>query len=247
MPDAAITIWLGSRRGGVMHAARTRRCLPITGAWARRIAAIWRSAAVLAALFIATSARADYEELYTLVGYQAGVTRYRVPAAGSAEGTSYAGALDLTAYYGLTNAVHVGGRLRVTRTSDLRFSGATLTTQDGSHSTGDVFDDHLGIGVGALVLYRVNTGAFAPLLEFEGGVAHHAYRNAILVLRDGSGSQSAVPLANVGETVPYAAATVLLEYRFRDQWIVVAGAGAQVAGGLAPWSLFVPLRVGRIW
>jgi hypothetical protein len=100
-------------------------------------------------------ARADRRDLYMLLGYQPGVSRLHSPAGSDATVTSYAGAFDLTAYYGLSNTLHVGGRLRFSRTTDMRFEAVDVTKVDGTTSRGDVFADHFGFGFGALALYRI--------------------------------------------------------------------------------------------
>jgi hypothetical protein len=57
-----------------------------------------------------------------------------------------------------------------------------------------------------------------------------------------------VSLPNTSETVLHGSAGLLLEYRFRDKWILASGATVQVEpGGFTPWSLAVPIRFGRIW
>jgi hypothetical protein len=197
----------------------------------------------LAGMATPGGARADRRELFTLIGYEAGVSHHQLPVAGDAGTTQYAGALDVTAYYGLTNTLHVGGRLRLNSSSAVRFSAVSVTTADGS-VTGDVFLDERGVDVGGIVVWRVNTGySVAPVLELGAGLAVHEYRNISHYPSGGS----VVPLGSRSEAVAYGSGTVLLQYRFRDRWLAAAGVGAQVEGGRTPWSLLVPLRVGMIW
>jgi hypothetical protein len=204
-----------------------------------------RAILLIVGMLGAASARADKDEIYTLVGYEGGVTRYRVPATGLGSADSYAGALDLTAYYGLWNTLHIGGRIRGTSSSDVHFGGASVTVPDGRTSTGDVYSDHRALGLGALALYRFAAGfPLVPALELEGGFTVHQYRNVIHVP---AGASFFVPLSNATQTVVHGSATLLLEYRFRNHWVVTSGAGVHIERGLSPWSVFVPLRVGRIW
>jgi hypothetical protein len=190
-------------------------------------------------------ARADRRELYTLVGYQPGVSHLRSPAGSDATATIYAGALDLTAYYGLSNTFHVGGRLRFSRSSDVRVDGVDLPAVAGTPSRGDVFADHFGFGFGALALYRVDTGySLAPVFELEAGFTIHDYGNVVHVPSEAA---YRTPLAGFSETVVHGSATAVLEYRFRNYWVASAGVGVQVEGGRVPWSVFVPFRLGRIW
>jgi hypothetical protein len=205
-----------------------------------------RSIVLLAVLFASGAARADRKEVYTVLGYQAGASHYLLPATGSGSVTSYAGALDASAYYGLTNALHVGGRVRVTSSSDVHFSGTTVILSDGSQSTGDVYDDHRALGVGALALYRVDTGsALAPVIELEGGFTIHEYRRIAHVP---GGAAYAIPLASVSELVLHGAGALLFEYRLGKRWMFATGVGVHVeAGGLTPWSVIAPFRIGFIW
>jgi hypothetical protein len=190
-------------------------------------------------------ARADRHELYTLLGYQPGVSRFRSPAGGDAAIASYAGAFDLTAYYGLSNTFHLGGRLRFSRTSDVRFEAIDVPAVDGTPTRGDVFADHLGFGFGALALYRVDTGySLAPVFELEGGFTIHDYGNVVHVPTVAA-YRTALP--GISETVVHGSGTAILEYRFRNYWLASAGVGVQVEDGRVPWSVFVPFRVGRIW
>jgi hypothetical protein len=204
-----------------------------------------RSLLLLVGVLGAGSAWADKDEVYTLVGYDGGVSRYRLPAAGEGSVNGYGGAVDVTAYYGWSNVVHVGGRIRGTSSSDVHFGGASVTVPDGRTSAGDVYVDHRALGLGALALFRFSAGySVVPALELEAGFTVHQYRNIIHVP---AGASVSVPLSDVTQTVAHGSATLLLEYRFKNQWAVSSGAGVQLEGGLAPWSVFVPVRVGRIW
>jgi hypothetical protein len=108
-----------------------------------------------------------------------------------------------------------------------------------------VFVDHFGCGFGALALYRLDTGySLAPLFELETGFTIHDYGNIVHV-PTGAGYRTTLP--GVSETVVHASATAILEYRFRNYWVVSAGVGVQVEDGRAQWSVFVPFRFGRIW
>jgi hypothetical protein len=209
----------------------------------------WLSVRILVhvlTLLAAGRARADHKEIYTVLGFDAGVNRYNLPANGSGSTTAYAGALDLSVYYGLTNALHVGGRLRVSSTSNIHFSGVTLTMPDGGQSVGDVYADHRSIGLGALALYRVDTGrALAPLVEVEAGFTAHEYRRIEHVP---AGVAYKIELPNASQTALHGSLAALLEYRFANRWVAMAGLTAQAeSGNLQPWSLSVPLRLGMIW
>ncbi len=197
-------------------------------------------------LCVAGSARADVKELYTVVGYEQAVSRYDLPASGSGSATALTGTFDLSAYYGLTNTWHVGGRIRGSLSSDVHLADARVNMPDGSVSRGDVYLDHRSVGIGALALYRLDTGLhLAPVLEVEAGFTSHQYRRIAHVP---TGVAYIIPLSDVSETVFHGAAAVLVEYRFRNRWIAAAGAGVQVEpAARVPWSVNLPLRVGVIW
>jgi hypothetical protein len=201
---------------------------------------------LLLGLCVARPARADLKELYTVVGYEPAVSHYDLPASGSGSATALSGTFDLSAYYGLTNTWHVGGRIRGSISSDVHLAGVQLNMPDGSVSSGDVYLDHRSVGIGALGLYRLDTGLhLAPVLEVEAGFTSHQYRRIAHVP---TGVAYVIPLSDVSETVFHGAAAVLVEYRFRNRWIAAAGAGVQVEpGARVPWSVDVPLRVGVIW
>ncbi|WP_160308984.1 hypothetical protein [Anaeromyxobacter sp. PSR-1] len=197
-------------------------------------------------VFVARPAQADLKELFTVVGYAPAVSHYDLPASGSGSATAYTGAIDLSAYYGLTNTWHVGGRIRGSIASDVHLADVRLNMPDGSVSTGDVYLDHRSVGLGALALYRLDTGLhLAPVLEVEAGFTSHQYRRIAHVP---TGVAFTIPLSDVSETVFHGGAALLVEYRFGNRWIAAAGAGLQVEpGARVPWSVNLPLRAGIVW
>ena len=205
-----------------------------------------RPLALLAGLTVAPVARADRREVYALVGYEAGASHYTVPAVGTGGATAYTGALDLTVFYGLTNFFHLGGRLFLSRSSDIDFRRASVLLPDGSQSTGDVYANHSALGLGVLALYRLDTGRhLAPVLELEGGFTLHEYNDVAQVP---AGASYFVPLPNTWEAALHGSGTVLVEYRFASKWVALAGLGVRLeASGENPWSVFIPVRIGRVW
>lgn len=205
-----------------------------------------RELTVLVLVLVAHPARADLKERYAVVGFEPTVTRYELPASGSGSTSALSGEFDLSAYYGLTNTWHLGVRVRGSVSSDVRISDARLNMPDGSVSSGDVYMDHRSIGLGALALYRIDTGLhLAPVLEVEAGFTSHQYRRIAHVP---TGVAYVIPLSDVSETVFHGAGAVLVEYRFGNRWIAAAGAGVEVEpGARVPWSVNLPMRVGVIW
>ena len=202
-------------------------------------------ALLMIALVVPATARADKGELYTLVGVQLLLPRYDDALSGTARATPTTGGLDAVAYYGLTNWIHVGMAVHVSRTRDMAFENAKVTLSDGSPSTGAVYLNDLAIGGGALALLRLDTGyRLAPVLSLEVGVNHHSYTE-IDHVPSGAGYRIAFP--DVSEFALSARAEFLLEYRFTDRLIAAAGISTVAEQGHMPWQLGVPLRFGVIW
>ena len=202
---------------------------------------------VLAAILLAsTPANADRKETYTVLGFDAGANRYKVPADGFGSTTAFAGALDLGVYYGLNNTLHVGGRLRVTITPNVHFDSVKLSMPGGSDSVGSLFVDHRSVSLGAVGHHRFDTGvAVAPVLELEAGFAAHQFRRVEHVPA-GAGFKFA--LGNKSQNALYGAGALLLEYRLANRWIAMTGISVRAeSADLQPWSLSVPLRVGVVW
>lgn len=207
----------------------------------------WQRAGLLALALLAVSpVRADQQELYTVIGYAPGVSHFDLPANGSGSTTSFAGAIDLSAYYGLTNKLHVGGRIRGSSSTDVRFAAATLTLPGGEQSSGDVYQNHRSLGLAALAHYRLDTWPrLAPAFEVEAGFTSHQYRR---IEHMPAGVTYTIELPDISETVLHGAVALLLEYRLGNRWVAAIGLSLRgEAGGFTPWTLGVPLRVGVIW
>lgn len=204
--------------------------------------------ALAAVLGVGFDARADEHEWYTLIGYRGGVSHYRTPVEGAGSATRYVGGIDFTSYYGITGDLHVGGRIGLSRSGDVKFSGVSIP----SVGAGNLYLDHLSVSIVAVVVFRLqrlgvtfrNDSCLAPVLDLELGLGIRNYRNIEQVPTGGDGK---VSVPNVTETVAQGAGSVLLEYRFLEHWVASAGVGARLESGHTPWSLFVPIRIGRIW
>ena len=197
-------------------------------------------------VFYARSARADRRELYTVLGYDPGVSHYKLSNGDTGSATTYSGTLTASVYYGLTNTWHVGGRLRLSSVPNIHIANAVVTMPDGSLSAGDIYEDHRSLGLGALVLYRVDTKApLAPLLELEAGFMAHEFQRIDFIP---SGAAHTYPQPNESNTTLYGSAALLLEYRFANRWVAAVGVAVQGEhDGNVPWSVSVPIRVGTIW
>lgn len=203
-----------------------------------------RAALVASLLLVCLPARADRRETYAVLGFDPGVTRYELGPTGSGAATKPSGTFSATGYYGLTNEWHIGGRLRLSKTTNLDVTNAVVAL-NGVKTAGDVYEDHLGIGLGAVLLYRVSTDhPLAPLFELEGGFTKHSFSRVAFIPE---GSTYSYPQSDVSYVALYGAAAVLLEYRFLTRWVVAAGVSVQRESGQVPWGVSVPLRVGFVW
>jgi hypothetical protein len=193
-----------------------------------------------------TSALADRGEIYALLEFEPAVIHFKDPVLLEKETTQLAGAVGITGYFGLTNTIHLGGAVRVSMAKDIEFDGITLTSPGGVTSTGSVYADQLSFSIGAVGLYRFDTGSkFAPLLGLEGGVIHHRYSN---VAQYPDGGSYGISQADNSETRPYGRASLALEYRFASRWAASAGVAAQYEPeSMSPWQFAFPMRVGFIW
>ena len=115
-------------------------------------------------LLVAEPVRADRKETFAVLGFDAGANRYKVPGNGFGSTTAFAGALDLSLYYGLNGTLHVGGRPRVTSTSNAHFASVKLSLPDGSEPVGSVFVDH------RVVIDALENDIEDGLLGFDHGV-----------------------------------------------------------------------------
>jgi hypothetical protein len=205
-----------------------------------------RAIVALLAASMASSALADRRELYTVLAYEPGFCRFDVPVGSGDPTTRFCNSVAAAAYYGFTNSVHLGGRVRASRMTDIHFTGTTVRLGDGSASYGDIYEDHWSLGIGALAAYRFDIrGPLAPVAELEAGVVAHKYDRIEHVP---SGATHTVPEGSKSSTELYAAASLLAEYRFANRWAASAGMSGQLESGrLRPWSVTFPVRVAYIW
>ena len=136
--------------------------------------------------------------------------------------------------------------LSYARNPDIHFGGAVVRMPDGSSSVGDVYEDDLFLGIGALALYRFDTRtSLAPVAELEAGFTSHRYQRIEHIPAGGTHSY---PEPGVSRLALHGSAALLVEYRFRNRWVAAAGIALQgEGGGLMPWGVRVPVRVGVIW
>jgi hypothetical protein len=205
-----------------------------------------RPALISLALLLPVAGRADGREFYTLFGAQLVLPHYYDTLSATDTATPIAGALEFTAYYGLTNTIHVGIAAHVSRARDIALSKATVTLSDGSASPGAVYENDLAIGAGALVLYRFDTRrVLAPVLSLEIGANHHSYTQIDHIP---AGATYQITFPDSSEFVLSGRAAFLLEYRLGDRFVATSGVSLVLEpGGHAPWQIALPFLVGVIW
>ena len=103
-----------------------------------------RAALVVLLVLVGLPARADRRETYAVLGFDPGVTRYELGPTGSGAATKPSGTFSATGYYGLSNEWHLGGRLRLSKTTNLQVSNSVVAL-NGVKTVGDVYEDHLGV------------------------------------------------------------------------------------------------------
>ncbi|MFY0584379.1 hypothetical protein ACN28S_67755 [Cystobacter fuscus] len=79
---------------------------------------------------------------------------------------------------GLTHELLVGSALDLTYGRDILFSDAALELADGSRPRGRLYEDLLGLSLGAVAAYRYDTGySIAPVVRVELGLAGRFFHN----------------------------------------------------------------------
>ncbi len=153
--------------------------------------------------------------------------------------------MAVSVYYGLTNTLHLGAVARLGGSKNALFDPITVQLSDGSTSSGRLYEDHLGLWVSALALYRFNTGrSLAPVLSAEVGFAQHSYKNLQHVP---TGALFSIYLPDTSETIFVGRIAALAQYRFSDHFVGSTGVALTLAPrGLTLWQLSVPLEVGVV-
>lgn len=200
---------------------------------------------LLTALTFPSATRADRGEFYTLLTIEPQLGWYTEPLAGRVSATNAGGGAALTAYYGFTNSLHVGGDLHLSAALNINFPDTTISL-NGTPSTGTVYANSTCIGANAVVVYRYDTGlSVAPLGRFEIGATSLGYTNIQYVP---NGQSYVFNLPSSSELALELRGALLAEYRFGNH--IVASAGFAVTahpGARAPWSVSVPVSIGWIW
>lgn len=191
-------------------------------------------------------AQADRKELYVALGLEPALMHTNDAYDTRASGNTTRGALALTAYYGLTNTLHVGAALRSTMAKDIHVSPIAVQLPDGTRPTGTLYEDLFAVSLGAVAHYRVDTGyRTAPTLSLEAGLASYSYTNRI---HSPNNAGYAFTVRSTSDTAPYVRPAVGVEYRATDRVVVAVSVAAELAPGVhQPWAIGIPFNVGLIW
>lgn len=197
-------------------------------------------------LLLPLSARADRGELYTLLELSPSASRLAAPSSSAGPSWKLLPAGKVLVLRGLTHELLLGGALGVAYGKDLLFRNAALELDDGSRPRGSLYEDLLGLSVGAVAAYRYDTGySIAPVLRAELGLTGRLFHNRTF-LPANTTVQIAGP--SLTEWAPYSHLALGAELRFSDRWVAALGLGAtKHFRGRIPWEVDASLVIGRVW
>lgn len=198
---------------------------------------------LLLALCSSAPALADRRELYVEAAAGPALTQLRqlgAPGFAPARTGPFA---TLSTYYGLTNALHVGGGIYFATARDFHVAGAQLSPTD---FTGDLWTDWLGAGTSAFAVYRLDTGSpLAPFLRLELSAGVNRFSRLALIP---DGRSYYEPYLDRWELALGGRAVFGLELRLADSWVVtVAAAGRAAPVGHSGVGFEVPVAVAYVW
>jgi hypothetical protein len=217
----------------------------MTAAPVRTYRVLARLAALLL-LVIGTKSHADRRELYTLVSAGPAWISLDDPLTGTATTQQLGGFAGVLAYFGLTEALSVGGHLRLSGTQGVTFPGVLLHDPAAPDLSVTESLDHFAISATALVQFRLDTGfPLAPFVRVEGGGVLNRFVN----LADNPDRTTLHrPYPALTELVPLVRGTLGLEYRFSEHWLLSLGVSyGRSYQTFSRWQLEVPLSFGFIW
>ncbi|BDG08627.1 hypothetical protein [Anaeromyxobacter paludicola] len=191
-------------------------------------------------------AHADRGETYALLSVEPGVAGFSDPSLGRASSTQFRSELGLVGYYGLTNALHVGAAVRYATSSGLSFSPSAAGLPGGPTYPGTLVATDQAFSASALALYRFDSGYhLAPVLAGEVGYTTQSLHDVALVPQ---GTSYGIPLSSRTDSAPFARVSALVEWRFANRWVSIAGVAVMRTGlQSAPWQCTFPIMVGMIW
>ena len=87
----------------------------------------------LASLTLPATAMADKQELYTFATFELQLTSFTEPIAASASATQFTPAIELGAFYGFTNTLHIGAVCRASLAHDLRVDTDAVSAEEAAN------------------------------------------------------------------------------------------------------------------
>ncbi|MCY1003905.1 hypothetical protein OWM54_42855 [Myxococcus sp. MISCRS1] len=204
-----------------------------------------RSFLLLMALAPATSS-ADSRELYLLISGGPGLMRLEDPLEGESSASKIGGGVSLTAYYGLTDELHLGASFGILGASNVTYGDTRVTLPSGSRPLGDLEQDLLGLSFALVAHYRYDTGAaWAPFAQLELGGQYRRHQH---LLHRVANTTLGAAFPDVSEVSPAAGLQLGLEYRFRNWWTTSVGVGITTnPADLGQVEFRLPLSVGIIF
>lgn len=195
-----------------------------------------RPAPLVLAVLLSTPALADRRELYLELEAGLGVQLLADAATATQRGTGLGPALQLSAFYGLTNSLHVGGYARGFFAPDIAFPSVTATLADGSTPTGTLYENAFGAGAGGLARWRFDTGyPIAPFAQLELGVAWVRFEKLQLIP---NGRNFGLELPSQSLLALDGRALIGLEWRLGDRFVLALHfAGRRAFNRVAQWQL----------
>jgi len=201
-----------------------------------------RALALLLGVVASAPAFADSRELYVLA--EGGPTLLALKDTQTKQ--AHAGQLGcmggVTAYYGLTDTIHVGLAGRFSLADNAAFGPLTVS----GLPSGTLYENVTAIGGDAVFVYRGDTGyAFAPVARAQAGLEYISYSGQQLITADLSHATSFPDQTQVVLGIQLA---VALEYRLSDHWVVSVGvAGRLNTTPLSPFQFTLPVTLGGVW
>ncbi|TQF13435.1 hypothetical protein FJV41_23895 [Myxococcus llanfairpwllgwyngyllgogerychwyrndrobwllllantysiliogogogochensis] len=189
---------------------------------------------------------ADSREIYVLLSGGPSLLRLEDPLEGAASASAAGGGIGVTAYYGLTDELHLGASVGIQGASNVTYAGTRVTLPSGSRPLGDLQQDLLGLSFGLVAHYRYDTGAaWAPFAQLELGGQYRRHHHLVHLV---SNTELGAAFPDVSKVSPAAGLQLGLEYRFRNWLTTSVGLGVTTnPADLGQVEFRVPITVGIIF
>lgn len=206
-----------------------------------------RSLVCLVLLAVApVKAAADRREMYAILEVSPAAVSASDPVTGGGGTTKGGVEFGVTALYGVSNRLHLGGALHVGMSKDFPFAPVNLSLPDGTRSQGTDYSNVTSYAATAVAAYRFGLGtAIVPVIQLEAGVASLRYTDIVHVP---DGMNIGFQFADSSEVTPDLRASVRADWRVSNHVLAGVGVGATWhPGAKASSGFYLPLYVGWIW